>query len=353
MGITMLVCLTGLTAQHAMRHAAELLEKPSTVDTYADPRAEWPSGADARGASRRLVELIIGLVCGGLRSRMPLESAVAALEALADEAHLMAGVSDADDSRRSAHQKECMICMAAPRSVRYACGHLTCCADCTQMLLFTEGERCPQNMCPTCRARIVVLGTGTDLAYEATFVQQACPPPPPVEMPRAAAPRAYPPGHRVAADFGPGPIGAFLSSRYDALGNEVGVMISRVDAASQADQSGLPAGAVIVEVNGRPAAGLHRADISRLAQHRPFSLVVQVPTTTAAAAARAPSQAQADALRALPPADGGVPLVVPGVGARAAPRGPAVPRSGSSTAARQASPSRRRASPLRRLIGRG
>ena len=168
--------------------------------------------------------------------------------------------------------------MTAPRSVRYACGHLTCCDACTEELLRTAGTRYPQNMCPTCRARIVVIGRGDELAFQATFIQQPEPPPPPVEMPREAAPRNYPAGHRLLIHVTEtGPLGIALVSRFARDGLEIAVSVSRIEHNSPADVQGAAVGMVIEEVNGQSAVPAHatgftRARISSLAASRPLSL---------------------------------------------------------------------------------
>ena len=98
--------------------------------------------------------------------------------------------------------------MAAPRGVRFACGHLVTCEACTDELLQTASQRVPQNKCPTCRARIVVVGrashaaaAGRMMAFEATFVQPSGAPPPEhvaaAEYPRFRV--------RESALFRPGP----------------------------------------------------------------------------------------------------------------------------------------------------
>ena len=171
MGITMLVSLTGLDAQPAMRRCEALLEDPNRVASYVDSRAGWPtttavggsssSGGSADGSEAsiggRLVKLIVGLVCGGVRRRMLLDTALTTLEDLCEDANLRPGVSDTSDTGASSSSgpdagmdgeeatgpKECVICMSAPRELRFACGHLACCAECTDALCATEGQRCP------------------------------------------------------------------------------------------------------------------------------------------------------------------------------------------------------------------
>ena len=93
---------------------------------------------------------------------MPFAKATTAIEDLADDANLRPGMAEeaSVDEREAAGTllKECVICMAAPRSVRFACGHMLCCEDCTEDLINAVAQTSwgAQNKCPSCRARIVV-----------------------------------------------------------------------------------------------------------------------------------------------------------------------------------------------------
>jgi len=83
---------------------------------------------------------------------------------------------------------ECIICMAAARSVQFACqyagpfacrsvqfacGHMLCCEDCTEDLINAVAQTSwgTQNKCPSCRARHqLVVARGGAMASQATFV---------------------------------------------------------------------------------------------------------------------------------------------------------------------------------------
>ena len=54
--------------------------------------------------------------------------------------------------------------------------------------------------------------------------------------------------------------------------------IQRVVPGSSADEQGTPPGGVIVEMNGQSVTGHPRAEVLELAQRRPLTLVVRVPT---------------------------------------------------------------------------
>ena len=123
MGVTMLVVLTGKDAQHAMRTCQGLLEDPALASTHADVTADWPSDGAAVRLATVLATVIQGLVCGGTQARrMPLHSAVSAIEELADDVRLRPGMTEDDFDVNAEIDRECQICMAAPRCVRFACG---------------------------------------------------------------------------------------------------------------------------------------------------------------------------------------------------------------------------------------
>jgi S1-C subfamily serine protease len=211
-------------------------------------------------------------------------------------------------------------------------------------------------MCPTCRARIIVVARGEQLAFEATFVAQSCPRPPPIEPPKAAVARSYAPGTLVAANFAAaGTIGLSLASRVDAHGHET-VYVSRVDAGSPADEQGVPTQADVVQVNGQSLAHtpMRRVQLAELAAHRPFALVVRVPlapvpaghppSVGAAAPAASTPGATAYAASAPPPAASAAPAVTTG-GSRGFAR--------RQSPRRQSSPRpQRSSSPFRRMLGR-
>ena len=79
------------------------------------------------------------------------------LEALAYEYELRPGVTSAPE------EKECIICMVSPHSVRFGCGHAICCDDCADQLV-TRGD-----VCPTCRCAITIAARGGRIAVEQTF----------------------------------------------------------------------------------------------------------------------------------------------------------------------------------------
>ena len=300
MGITMLVCLTGKEAVHAMRTCNEMLETPSRAFEYADARAEWPS----HDTSTRLAQVIQGIVSGERPTqRTPFDQAVAEIEELADELRLT-------EERRSAASaaigprvaKECRICMAAPRGVRFACGHLVCCEACVDDLLATEFQRVPQNRCPTCRSRIVVLQRGWPaLAFEATYVPQDVPPPPPLEPPRYRLEDSalFCPGERRGIVFrDPGLTGLHIGIVRQLPGRTV---ISGVTLGSPADELGVFPGSELIAINGQPVYGLARWSILDMCIGRPLAMTIVLPASASLGSALASASTQSPSRSASTP----------------------------------------------------
>ena len=145
--------------------------------------------------------------------------------------------------------------------MRFACGHLVACEACTEDLLATSGQRVPQNKCPTCRARIVLLpGSkgGSEKCYEATYVAQDCPPPPQLDPPkwRIEDSALFQPGARDEVVFRhPGMTGLHIGSVRSMPGRTV---ITGVTPGSPADHLQVHFGSEIVAVNGQSTLGLER-----------------------------------------------------------------------------------------------
>jgi len=177
-----------------------------------------------------------------------------------------------------AEPRECMVCLEAPRCVRFACGHLVCCASCTDELMETASHGVPKNACPVCRARIEVINQQDDCV--STFRQ------PEGEIPGPLLPKVssvdtsrFVPGELVALSFrDPGLTGLCLVRPWVSRTRELMHTIQRVVPGSSADEQGTPPGGVIVEMNGQSVTGHPRAEVLELAQRRPLTLVVRVPT---------------------------------------------------------------------------
>ena len=157
MGVTLLVCLLNKPATEALELAEPMLEDPGRAVSSAalDEQAAWPDDLCVA-----LMRLVVGLCWRRTaKARMPLREALASLEELADTHSARPGIAAAAEGPR-----ECVVCMAAPRECRYACGHCLCCRQCTRQL-----ERCPS--CRVSPIRIVDSGQG--LAFEQSFMLEA------------------------------------------------------------------------------------------------------------------------------------------------------------------------------------
>ena len=65
-------------------------------------------------------------------------------------------------------ERECILCLSAPRTVRFGCGHSTLCGSCLGDFLARPG----QARCPHCRAAVVreQIEQGAHVAQQDTFV---------------------------------------------------------------------------------------------------------------------------------------------------------------------------------------
>ena len=153
MGKVLLMCLTGKDVMAATEAGEDIQESPDTAIEHMDPTAGWPSELVAS-----LVRLVTGLVYRLRRQRVPLASVLETLEELSTKCNLRSGVVVSDASR------ECIVCMAEPRAVRFACGHCICCVDCAETLV----ERAAG--CPSCRSPIRIVERGEQLNEAVSFV---------------------------------------------------------------------------------------------------------------------------------------------------------------------------------------
>jgi hypothetical protein len=149
MGITMLVALTGQSAIGLMKTCKALLKHPTSPEHWRAPgvpdaaAGAWPADVVAAMAA-----MASSLTLQDEDERMPLAQALRTLEAIVgDEGKWEATADDAADCAHAAGRataeaagggglmapvaeeeeaeepRECMLCMSAPRSVRFLCGH--------------------------------------------------------------------------------------------------------------------------------------------------------------------------------------------------------------------------------------
>ena len=153
MAVVMLICLTGKEVIQARDAGEQMAEVPEDIPSLVDPAADWPTEV-----SLRLGKMIRQLMHPHRRQRIDLPDALKELEDICESSSLRPGVIVADAT------KECIICMAEPREVRFACGHCVCCAVCTDLLLGRLAN------CPVCATKLVVVERSARLGSAATFV---------------------------------------------------------------------------------------------------------------------------------------------------------------------------------------
>lgn len=188
------MALTALPALDIKAKCRKLLVRPGDMSKWEAPGlpdaqgGEWPAAV-----CTILAGIIAGLVMPQFKEdRMPLARALSRLDdalAHADDAAVAASYRQAlleqTEAMNSADEpRECVVCMAAPRSVRFTCGHAVCCESCAFSLLRAG------HPCPTCRGVVEMLPTSSAVGSQPTYVQQRRP---------AAGQQATPPVQEDAA----------------------------------------------------------------------------------------------------------------------------------------------------------
>jgi len=104
----------------------------------------------------------MALVKRNRQRRITVQQAKERVQSLAD-VHLPSAPPEYDIMER-----ECILCMSAPRHVRFACGHSTLCQRCLDPFLRTH-----QPVCPYCREPVARSGMvqSDAVANEDTFVR--------------------------------------------------------------------------------------------------------------------------------------------------------------------------------------
>jgi len=167
LGKVMLMCLTGLDVMAASEAGEDIYEDEACAFEHADTTVEWPPDAPASAGSPpeqavpSLVAVLAGVICGLVylprRKRPGLAQVLKRLEDISERLRMRPGVVMASSC---SERDECVVCMSLPRAVRFACGHCTCCENCTDALLQLSN----QALCPCCRTPIHVLTRGLDTA---------------------------------------------------------------------------------------------------------------------------------------------------------------------------------------------
>ena len=190
LGVSMLMVLTGLPALSLVSQCRHMLRRPDQPSAWQSPgvadtsAGEWPPDV-ACGLAR----VVAGLKSEYADERMPLAEALTCVEALCSQyeapeiadtqgnaaapsatvpvslppSELMNAVPLVEEVR------ECVVCLTAPREVRFQCGHACCCSGCVASVVSLD------NLCPQCRAPLgdsPCVDEGSHIRTQPTFVQR-------------------------------------------------------------------------------------------------------------------------------------------------------------------------------------
>ena len=145
-----------------------MLKDPTSPERWQKPGvADEAAGDWEGGAACVIAEIVVGLDEKWAEDRMPLSEVLKRLEAAAAGADASQVASSTAAAEEEAEARCCIICEAAPREVRFACGHAVVCGACLPSVVQQHGK------CPTCGAAFgaqPVLEQGQQVAAGPTFV---------------------------------------------------------------------------------------------------------------------------------------------------------------------------------------
>jgi len=154
LGVTVLMLLTGWPAFEAGTTVFDRCEGQDAM-AVADRQAGWPPEK-----AGEMLRVGLGLAEPRRRARMQVADALAALTRLVEPADAGGEVADIVE-------RECLLCMAAPKATRLGCGHSTYCRPCLQLAVSRPNPACPYCRRPVVRQAVV---EGDDIAQQDTFV---------------------------------------------------------------------------------------------------------------------------------------------------------------------------------------
>ena len=145
-----------------------MLKDPTSPERWQKPGvADEAAGDWEGGAACEIAEIVARLNELFAEDRMPLSEVLKRLEAAAAGADASQVASSTAAAEEEAEARCCIICEAAPREVRFACGHAVVCGACLPSVVQQHGK------CPTCGAAFgaqPVLEQGQQVAAGPTFV---------------------------------------------------------------------------------------------------------------------------------------------------------------------------------------
>jgi len=158
MGIALLVILTRWRAiePEAGHIHARCLDRGEHehVVTIAHQRAGW-----SRQVATEVLGVALDLTKPARGSRITVSAARERLQRLAD-AHLPRAAAPVGE-------RECVVCMSAPRQVRFQCGHSQLCRGCSDTYMQRRTPTCTMCRAPVTRAGLIM---SDGVALEDTFV---------------------------------------------------------------------------------------------------------------------------------------------------------------------------------------
>ena len=145
-----------------------MLKDPTSPERWQKPGVADEAAGDWEGGTAcEIAEIVAGLNEMWAEDRMPLSEVLKRLEAAAAGADASQVASSTAAAEEEAEARCCIICEAAPREVRFACGHAVVCGACLPSVVQQHGK------CPTCGAAFgaqPVLEQGQQVAAGPTFV---------------------------------------------------------------------------------------------------------------------------------------------------------------------------------------
>ena len=143
--MTLLVLLTGqpaVDAEHGHIIGLCEMDDSSEVALVSDVRAQWP-----RAVAEEVHKVGMALVKRSRERRMTLSTALQRLQQLVDAYPAQEQVQE------GLVERECMMCLSAPRHVRFGCGHSALCRGCAEPFMLWAAP-----ICLICRQPVVQEG---------------------------------------------------------------------------------------------------------------------------------------------------------------------------------------------------
>ena len=175
-GMTLLVAFTGQPAKALKQRCRHMLRSPDEPARWQKPGVPDEAAGSWDGAvACELVAIVVGLDEKWAEDRMPLSDVLQRLERLVEQSAPPPPQQERPTTQPPPPPDEestrmCIICEAAPREVRFACGHATVCSACLPSVVDTHRK------CPTCNTPFgaqPIAEQGAHVQSAPTFVMPA------------------------------------------------------------------------------------------------------------------------------------------------------------------------------------